>query len=119
MHHLMRQSSSSPKTRDELKSLFQKLILLSQGSAYSISYVKKRSDSDEDDNEEENLDDKVNLAPTFFAHIKYTMLNNNSTGGEAATVANNDTVWSIKTSILYHSNCNSCVEKMEEEVLAL
>jgi len=116
MQHLMMEQPSSSKTKAELKSLFQKLLLLSQGSNYSIAYAKKNKVAgDDNDEEEETEDDKVNLASTFVAYLKHTMLYNTGTG-EEATADNDNAVRSIYTSILYHSNYGkSCAGKTEEE----
>jgi len=114
MQYLMVQPSL-PKTSEELNSLFQKLILLSQGSICSINVKKSKFvDGDEGDDEEGIGDGKVNLATTFVAYLEYAMLN----GTDEATDI--DAVRSIYTSILYHSNYGkSCSGKTEEEVLAM
>jgi len=117
MQHLMMEQPSSSKTKAELKSLFQKLLLLSQGSNYSVAYAKKSKVLGDDNDEEDEIeDDKVNLASTFVAYLKFTMLDNTGTTGEEATADNDNAVRSIYTSILYHSNYGkSCAGKTEEE----
>jgi len=113
MRHLMAQSSSSLKTKNELHALFQKLILISQGSRYSIPNVNKRrllANNDGDEDSDEGVgDDKVNLAVTFVAYLKYTMLHDDK-----------DAIQSIYTSVLYHSNYGkSCTGKTEEELISM
>lgn len=104
MKHLMVQPLS-PKANDELKSLFQKLLLLSQGSSVSLSNIK-RSDDEEDAEDCE----EVNMASSFLAYLNYTMLNSDK----------DDAVRTIYTSILYHSNYGkSCSGKTEEEVMTM
>mmetsp|Transcript_20083 Transcript_20083/g.43581 ORF Transcript_20083/g.43581 Transcript_20083/m.43581 type:complete len:765 (+) Transcript_20083:204-2498(+) len=112
MHHLMMQSSPSLKASEELKSLFQKMILLSQGSNYSMASVKK-SDEDEEDEEEK----VVNLASTFNDYLKYTILNSAT---EDAATEGNDAPRSIYTSVIYHSNYGkACSGKTEEELVTM
>ena len=109
MQHLMNAKPSTSKTNDELKSLFQKLVLLSQGSDYSLSKVKK-GDGEED--EEEAVDETVNVAASFLAYLKYSILNN----------TNNDEneIRSIYTSVLYHSNYGkTCSGKTDDELLTM
>jgi len=111
MQHLMTRPSRTAKVDDELKSLFQKLILLSQGSDYSMP-TKGKDDDDEAEEEE-----AVNVASTFLAYLKYTMdtLEDTTQGNKQE-----DAIQSIYTSVLYHSNYGkSCSGKTGEELLTM
>ena len=95
MQHLMMKPTKTAKVDDELKSLFQKLILLSQGSDYS--FPVKKGEDDDDEAEEE---DTVNVASTFLAYLKYTMAKDFAEQSNKQV----DTIRSIYTNVLYHSN---------------
>jgi len=113
MQHLMMKPTRSAKVDDELKTLFQKLILLSQGSDYSMP-TKKGENADDDEAEEE---DTVNVASTFLAYLKYTMDTKDDT---AQGNKQEDATRSIYTSVLYHSNYGkSCSGKTGEELLTM
>ena len=111
MQHLMNAKPSTSKTNDELKSLFQKLVLLSQGSDYSLSKVKK---GDGEDADEEAEDDAVNVAASFLAYLKYSILNDTNND------ENENEIRSIYTSVLYHSNYGkTCSGKTDDELLTM
>jgi len=121
MKRLMSQhhTTSSSEIDDELKGLFQKLILLSQGSDYSVSYVKKMKRDDDDTGiDEETLEDgvEVNITSTVLAYLNYkicNIANSNTKKGEDKK----DTVRSIYTCVLYQSNYyKSCIGKSNEEL---
>ena len=106
MQYLMNTKPSTSKSNEELKLLFQKLILLSQGSNYSISKVKR---SDDDEAEDEGAE-TVNIASTFVAYLKHSILDDDDPDGAR----------SIYTSVLYHSNYGkSCSGKTQDEVLSM
>jgi len=112
MQHLMIKPTRTAKVDDELKSLFQKLILLSQGSDYSMP--TKKEEEDDDETEE---DDTVNVASTFLAYLKYTMDTKEDT---VQGDKQEDAVRSVYTSVLYHSNYGkSCSGKTGEELLTM
>jgi hypothetical protein len=117
--HNLTSSSFSSKVDDELKGLFQKLILLSQGSDYSISYVKKMKCNDDTGIDEEILEDgvEVNITSTVLAYLNYTISNitNNSDNNKGED--KKDAVRSIYTCVLYQSNYyKSCIGKSNEEL---
>ena len=110
MHQVMMQQPSL-KSKEELKSLFQKLLLLSQGTSQVKASVKKNKDDNGDDGDEEEAGE-VNVGATLLAYLKYSLLNN--------TGNTNGNVRSIYTSVLYHSNYgNTCAGKTEEEWIAM
>jgi len=112
IQQLMMKPTRTAKVDDELKSLFQKLILLSQGSDYSMP-AKKSEDDDEADEEE----DTVNVASTFLAYLKYTM---DTKDDNAQRNKQEDVIRSIYSSVLYHSNYGkSCSGKTGEELLTM
>ncbi|KAL9180303.1 hypothetical protein ACHAXT_008273 [Thalassiosira profunda] len=112
MRHLMLQPPSS-KTSEELKELFQKLVLLSQGADYSLSNVKKSQHGADEEGEEES-EEQANVASIFLAYLKYTLVNS---GGDSE---GRDSVRSIYSSVLFHSNFGkSCVGRSEEELVAM
>ena len=83
---------------DELKALFQKLLLVSQGSDFSA-----RSGGNE-----KNDDETYNLARVFLSYFRYTVLNNISASR------------SIYTNVLYHSNYGKrCAELNAEEIQSM
>ena len=117
MYHLMEtrkkkndntNSDNSEKVAEELKQLFQKLSIVSQGSAYSIPNPRKRR-MDEIDHQEDK-EDTVNIAATFLAYLKYTMDNISSNSRSDASQNNSNATRFIYTSVLYHStyrkSCN-------------
>ena len=109
MQHLMMKQTRTTKVDDELKSLFQKMILLSQGCDYSMPTKK-----DDDDKEE---DTTVNVASTFLAYLKYAMDTKDDT---AQGNKQEESIRSIYTSVLYHSNYGkSCSGKTGEELLTM
>jgi U3 small nucleolar RNA-associated protein 6 len=117
--HNLTSSSFSSKVDDELKGLFQKLILLSQGSDYSISYVKKMKCNDDTGIDEEILEDgvEVNITSTVLAYLNYTISNitNNSDNNKGED--KKDAVRSIYTCVLYQSNYyKSCIGKSNKEL---
>ena len=120
MKRLMSQhhTTSSSKIDDELEGLFQKLILLSQGSDYSVSFVKKMKRDDDTGIDEETLEDgvEVNITSTVLAYLNYAICNisnSNSKKGEDKK----DAVRSIYTCVLYQSNYyKSCIGKSNEEL---
>ena len=110
---------ASPKIVDELRLLFQELILLSQGSECSMSYVKrmKRDDTGDDVNDEENGGGtRVNVVPYILAYLKYTMENNSS----RSNAEDINAVRSIYTCVLYRSSYGkSCSGKTYEELISM
>ena len=101
MKHLMSQTPSTCVAK-ELKALFQKLLLISQGLAAPIT-----SGRDEDEIE-------VNLAEVFLTYLEYTIPDGK------CTIANNEVVRSIYSSIIFHSNfARSCVGKTNDELLSM
>lgn len=116
MRRLMSQPTSSPEIDGELNELFQKLMLLSQGSDYSLSYVKKmmREDTTTVDDMDHEEGTEVNLASTALFYLKYTMRNNNSKNNNVSEMIN--AVRSIYTCVLYRSNYGQyCSDKTNEE----
>jgi hypothetical protein len=103
---LMKQLMSQPrcvKDTKELNSVFQKLLLVSQG----ISRPNRNEDSSGDEIE-------VNLAEIFLAYLQYTIPEGN------CTVSDNECVRAIYNSVIFHSNfANSCIEKSSDELLAM
>jgi U3 small nucleolar RNA-associated protein 6 len=122
MKRLMSQhnlTSSSSKVDDELKGLFQKLILLSQGSDYSISYVKKMKCNDDTGIDEEILEDsvEVNITSTVLAYLNYMISNVTNNSDNNKGEEKKDVVRSIYTCVLYQSNYyKSCIGKSNEEL---
>merc|ERR1711957_1030113 len=77
---------------------------MAQGADASVSRIKKGTDHSEDDDE-----DDVNLAATFYAYLKYCMVN-----------CDEDVVRSIYISLLFHSNYSkTCAGKREDEVVTM
>lgn len=83
----------------ELKALFQKALMVAQGSRFSIPQENKN---------EESADEEQNLAATFLSYFRYTVLNNTSAAR------------SIYTSVLYHSNYGrKCSEMSAAEIQSM
>jgi hypothetical protein len=102
---LMKQLMSQPrnaKVTNELKSVFQKLLLTSQGlSMPGISQT---------DNE---FEVEVNLAEIFLAYLQYTIPKGK------CTPSDNEVVRSIYNDVIFHSNfAKSCLGKSNDELLA-
>ncbi len=109
MQQLMAQPSSQ-KTTTELQSLFQKLILLSQGLNYSPSSSAKEKEVEGDMNVNNEVGRAANVASVVLDYFNYTILNNN-------TSRDDDLVRSIYTSLIYHSNYGkSCHGKTQDEL---
>ena len=106
MQQLMMQPSSQ-KTNEELQSLFQKLILLSQGLSYSLASSSKEEELE--DGRSKESERMVNVASTVLVFFNYTILNNPD---------DENSIRSIYTSLLYHSNYGkSCHGKTQGELL--
>ncbi len=109
MQQLMAKPSSQ-KTTTELQSLFQKLILLSQGLSFPPSSSEKEKEVESDVNVNNEFGGAVNVASAVLAYFNYTILNNN-------TSSDDDFVRSIYTSLIYHSNYGkSCDGKTQDEM---
>ena len=103
MQQLMTQQSSK-KTNQELKSLFQQLILLSQGLSYS---------PDDSASAYDEFERSLNVASTVLSYFNYSILSYNNSGDE-------NSVRSIYTSLIYHSNYGkSFLGKTQDELLAM
>lgn len=123
MRLLMAEPLSS-RVAGELRSLFQKLVLLSQGSEHSVSNVRRNRNGDDDGADDDMDDEEANVASTFVSYLKYTMLNgaehNDPNAAASADGAGNDAVRSTYASVLYSSNYGkSASGKADAEVLAM
>jgi hypothetical protein len=105
---LMKQLMTLPrsaKVSAELKSVFQKLLLTSQG--VSKQGVPSKSDAG-DDNE---VQEELNLADTFLAYLDYTIPD------DKCSTADNEAVRSIYQGVILHSNYGkSCLGKSHNEI---
>lgn len=98
MNQIMIMGPPSNVVDEELKGLFQKVLLVAQGSEFSTPRENKNEDSSE------QYEDQ-NLAAAFLSYFRYTVLNNTSAAR------------SIYTSILYHSSyCKRCTEMSAAEI---
>ena len=84
MNQIMIMGPPSKAVDEELKALFQKMLLVAQGSDFSARSERK--------NEEEADNEKLTLAAACLSYFRYSVLNNTSA------------CRSIYTSLLYHSN---------------
>ena len=104
MKQLMSQPPSTKFTK-ELKSIFEKLLLTSQGVT-----KPNINGSDEADGV------KVNLADTFLAYLEYTIPSKIGT----CTTADNAAVRSIYNGVIFHSSyAKSCLDKSNDELFAI
>jgi len=83
MNQVMITGPPSKALDEELKALFQKMLLVAQGSEFSVRLEGKNEASEHAEQ---------NLASTFLSYFRYTVLNNNLAAR------------SIYISVLYHSN---------------
>ena len=105
---LMKQLMSQPpndKVTKELKLMFQKLLLTSQG-------ITKPSAS----NDEADVDEmEVNLPQVLLAYLEYTIPQN-----KQCTPSDNEAVRSIYNSVIFHSNfTKTCLGKNGDEIMAM
>ncbi len=99
MNQIMTIGPPSKAVDVELKALFQKMLLVAQGTDYSVCSESKNEEADEE---------KQNLAAVFHSYFRYTVLNN--TSGSR----------SIYTSVLYHSNYGKkCSEMSAGEIQSM
>lgn len=97
MNQIMIMGPPSNAVDEELKGLFQKVLLVAQGSEFSIQRENKNEDSSEYEDQ--------NLAAAFLSYFRYTVLNNTSAAR------------SIYTTVLYHSSyCKQCTEMSAVEI---
>ena len=99
MNQIMSVGPPSKGVDEELKTLFQKMLLVAQGSEFSVRPESKN---------EEPEHEKQNLAAVFLSYFRYTVLNNASAAR------------SIYTSVLYHSNYGKkCSELSAGEIQSM
>lgn len=104
MKQLMSQPRGTKMTK-ELKSVFQKLLLTSQG-------VSKPNNKSGDETDEV----KVNLANSFLAYLEYSIPSKIG----SCTIADNEAVRSIYNGVIFHSSyAQSCLDKSNDELFAL
>jgi U3 small nucleolar RNA-associated protein 6 len=105
---LMKLLMSQPpndKVTKELKSMFQKLLLTSQG------ITKPSASNDEADTDEM----EVNLPQVLLAYLEYTIPQN-----KQCTLSDNEAVRSIYNSVIFHSNfAKTCLGKNGDEIMAM
>eukprot|EP00985_Skeletonema_marinoi_P022360 scaffold14274_cov215-Skeletonema_marinoi.AAC.12 len=99
MNQIMITGPPSKPVDEELKALFQKMLLVAQGSEFSARSESKNEETD---------DEEQNLAAVFLSYFRYTVLNNTSASR------------SIYTSVLYHSNYGKkCSEMSAVEIQSM
>lgn len=99
MNQVMIMGPPSKAVDEELKALFQKMLLVAQGSEFSVRPESKNEESEHDEQ---------NLAAAFLSYFRYTVLNNTSAAR------------SIYTSVLYHSNYGKkCSEMSTGEIQSM
>eukprot|EP00984_Skeletonema_dohrnii_P013529 scaffold5596_cov132-Skeletonema_dohrnii-CCMP3373.AAC.9 len=99
MNQIMVTGPPSKAVDEELKALFQKMLLMAQGSEFSARPESKNEETD---------DEEQNLAAVFLSYFRYTVLNNTSASR------------SIYTSVLYHSNYGKkCSEMSAGEIQSM
>ena len=97
MDQIMIMGPPSNAVDEELKGLFQKVLLVAQGSEFSTPRENKNEDSSEYEDQ--------NLAAVFLSYFRYTVLNNTSAAR------------SIYTTVLYHSSYGKkCTEMSAVEI---
>ncbi len=122
MKTLMLRSSKtereSAEKENELKGLFQQLLLLSRGSIYAIDDPKKTKSTECDNiDEEAECGENVNLAEIFLSYLQYTILQSEKSTNKKDK---DDAIRSIYSGVLFHSSYGkSCRGKGESEVTAM
>jgi len=122
MKSLMLRSSSSEREaaekENELKGLFQQLLLLSRGSMYAIDDPTKTKSKEGDSIDEGNESgEKVNLAEVFLSYLQYNIIQSEKSNKNNDM---DDSIRSIYSGVLFHSSYGkSCKGKDESEVTAM